>query len=35
VLDKLFPLTGDMDVDAKAIREYVNTTYVAIRPERQ
>ena len=35
VLDRLFPLTGDMDVDAKAIKDYVDENWIGVRPERQ
>lgn len=35
VLDRLFPLTGDLEVDAKAIKDYVDETWVGVHPERQ
>lgn len=35
VLDRLFPLTGDMEVDAKAIKDYVDANWVGVHPERQ
>ena len=35
VLDRLFPLTGNMKADAKAIKEYVDETWVGVHPERQ
>jgi hypothetical protein len=35
VLDREFPLTGDIDVDAKAIKDYVDATWVGINPENQ
>ena len=35
VLDRLFPLTGDMETDAKAIKDYVDATWTGVHPERQ
>jgi len=35
VLDRLFPLTGDIKTDNEAIKKYVDDTWVGIRPERQ
>jgi len=35
VLDRLFPLTGDMDTDAKAIKAYVDENWTGVHPERQ
>ena len=35
VLDRLFPLTGDMDADAKAIKDYVDATWIGVNPENQ
>ena len=35
VLDRLFPLTGDMETDAKAIKDYVDETWVGVHPDRQ
>lgn len=35
VLDRLFPLTGDINADAEAIKNYVDTTWVGVHPERQ
>ncbi|WP_409431994.1 1-acyl-sn-glycerol-3-phosphate acyltransferase [Litorimonas sp. RW-G-Af-16] len=33
VLDRLWPLTGDIDVDNRAIKAYYNENYQGIRPE--
>ena len=33
VLDKCWPLTGDIDVDNAAIKAYYDKTYIGIRPE--
>jgi len=33
VLDKLWPLTGDIDTDNRAIKQYYDENYVGIRPE--
>ena len=35
VLDRLFPLTGDMKTDNKALKDYVDAHWTGIRPERQ
>ena len=35
VLDRLMPLTGDIKTDNAAIKAYVDTNWVGIRPERQ
>jgi len=35
VLDRLFPLTGDMKTDNMAIKTYVDETWVGVHPERQ
>ncbi len=35
VLDRLMPLTGDIKADNEAIKNYVDETWVGIRPERQ
>ena len=35
VLDRLFPLTGDLEVDAKAIKDYVDENWTGVHPERQ
>lgn len=35
VLDRLFPLTGDLETDAEAIKTYVDTHWVGVRPENQ
>lgn len=35
VLDRLFPLTGDIKVDNAALKAYVDANWVGIRPERQ
>jgi 1-acyl-sn-glycerol-3-phosphate acyltransferase len=35
ILDKLLPLTGDIKVDNRAIRDYVNANYIGVHPERQ
>ena len=35
VLDRLFPLTGDMKTDNAAIKAYVDETWVGVHPERQ
>ena len=35
VLDRLFPLTGKLEVDAKAIKDYVDATWTGVHPERQ
>jgi len=34
-LDKIFELTGDLGADNAAIRDYVNTNFIGIRPEKQ
>ena len=34
-LDRLFPLTGDLETDRKAIKDYVDATWVGVHPERQ
>ncbi len=33
ILDKIFPLTGDIETDNQAIQDYVRKTYNGIRPE--
>ena len=33
VLDKTWPLTGDIDVDNAAIKAYYDANYKGIRPE--
>jgi len=35
VLDRLFPLTGDLQKDNAAIKAYVDETWTGVRPERQ
>ena len=35
VLDRLFPLQGNMKADAKAIKAYVDDTWNGVHPERQ
>jgi 1-acyl-sn-glycerol-3-phosphate acyltransferase len=35
VLDKLFPLTGDLKKDNQALKAYVDATWVGVHPERQ
>lgn len=35
VLDREFPLTGDIDADAKAIKDYVDATWIAVNPQNQ
>ncbi len=35
VLDRLFPLTGDMKKDNAAIKAYVDENWVGVHPERQ
>ena len=35
VLDRLFPLTGNMKADAKAIKDYIDETWTGLHPERQ
>ena len=35
VLDREFPLTGDMAADAKAIKDYVDATWVGVNPQNQ
>lgn len=35
VLDKLFPLTGDLKKDNAALKDYVDKHWIGIRPERQ
>lgn len=35
VLDKLFPLTGDLKTDNQALKAYIDTHWTGIRPERQ
>lgn len=35
VLDRLFPLTGDMKTDNAAIKAYVDETWVGVHPVRQ
>lgn len=35
VLDKLFPLTGDMEADNTAIKKYVDDNWIGVNPARQ
>jgi 1-acyl-sn-glycerol-3-phosphate acyltransferase len=35
VLDKLFPLTGDMKTDNAAIKKYVDDNWIGVNPARQ
>lgn len=35
VLDKLMPLTGDLQTDNEAIKAYVDATWTGVHPERQ
>ncbi|NNE58507.1 MAG: glycerol acyltransferase [Hellea sp.] len=35
VLDRLFPLTGDLKTDNAAIKKYVDETWTGVNPERQ
>ncbi len=35
VLDKLMPLTGDLQTDNTAIKAYVDATWIGVHPERQ
>lgn len=35
VLDRLFPLTGDIKKDNAAIKKYVDDTWIGINPDRQ
>jgi len=35
VLDRLMPLTGDMDTDNTAIKKYVDDNWTGVRVERQ
>ncbi|GJL92971.1 MAG: hypothetical protein DHS20C04_26300 [Hyphococcus sp.] len=35
VLDKLWPLTGDEDIDNKRIRDYMVNRFTGVRPENQ
>ena len=34
-LDRLMPLTGDLQTDNAAIKAYVDATWIGVRPERQ
>ncbi len=35
VLDRLFPLTGDLNTDNTAIKAYVDENWIGVHPERQ
>ncbi len=35
VLDKLFPLTGELKKDNAALKKYIDDTWVGVHPERQ
>ena len=35
VLDRLFPLTGELQADNEAIKAYVDSTWTGVHPDRQ